>query len=82
MGKKSDQYQNCTDDKRSKGSKPCVMDLSALGPCYDDSSNFKYGYDEQKPCIFMKMNRVGCNCFLLCNVHRVLITVKITETLF
>ncbi|RMX42935.1 hypothetical protein pdam_00001774 [Pocillopora damicornis] len=54
----SDEYQNCTDAKRTKDSKPCNVDLSALGPCYDNSTEFKYGYDEEKPCIFMKMNRV------------------------
>lgn len=55
----SDEYQNCTDAKRTKDSKPCNVDLSALGPCYDNSTDFKYGYDEEKPCIFMKMNRVS-----------------------
>lgn len=52
-------YQNCTHDKREKGSKPCIMDLTALGECYDDNSDFQYGYDEDKPCIFVKMNRVS-----------------------
>ncbi|XP_020608387.1 sodium/potassium-transporting ATPase subunit beta-1-like [Orbicella faveolata] len=53
-----DKYQNCTEDERVKGSKPCIMDLTALGECYDNSSDFQYGYDEGKPCIFMKLNRV------------------------
>ena len=52
-------YQNCTEDERVKGSKPCIMDLTALGECYDNSSDFQYGYDEDKPCIFMKLNRVS-----------------------
>lgn len=58
-----DKYQNCTDDEREKGSKPCVMDLTSLGECYNNSAGFQYGYDEEKPCIFMKMNRVSsCYC--------------------
>ena len=36
------------------------MDLTSLGECYNDSAGFRYGYDdEEKPCIFMKMNRVS-----------------------
>ena len=56
---KDGKYQNCTADKREKGSKPCIMDLAALGECYSNSSEFQYGYDEDMPCIFMKMNRVS-----------------------
>ncbi|KAL9963996.1 hypothetical protein ACROYT_G027563 [Oculina patagonica] len=55
---RDNKYQNCTADEREKGSKPCAMDLSLLGPCYDNSTDFKYGYDDEQPCIFMKMNRV------------------------
>lgn len=55
----SDDYnQNCTESEREKGSKPCAMDLSSLGPCYSNDTDFEYGYDEEKPCIFMKINRV------------------------
>ena len=55
-----EKYQNCTSDEREKGSKPCLYDLSTLGECYSTVADFKYGYDEGKPCIFFKMNRVGC----------------------
>ena len=61
---KDGKYQNCTEGKREKGSKPCIMDLSALGECYNTSSEFEYGYDEDKPCIFVKLNRVSSS--LLC----------------
>lgn len=60
-----DKYQNCTEDERVKGSKPCIMDLTALGECYDNSSDFQYGYDEGKPCIFMKLNRVSSTFFCI-----------------
>lgn len=56
-------YQNCTDDEREKGSQPCVMDLTSLGECYNSSSDFQYGYDEEKPCIFMKLNRVSSSFY-------------------
>lgn len=56
-------YQNCTDDEREKGSKPCIMDLTSLGECYNNSSDFQYGYDEDKPCIFMKLNRVSSSFY-------------------
>ena len=54
-------YQNCTNEtRREKGSKPCAFDLTTLGDCY--SPEKKFGYDEGKPCIFFKMNKVG-DCF-------------------
>ena len=54
-------YQNCTNEtRREKGSKPCAFDLTTLGECYSPEKNF--GYDEGKPCIFFKMNKVGY-CF-------------------
>lgn len=54
-------YQNCTNEtRREKGSKPCAFDLTTLGECYSPETNF--GYDEGKPCIFFKMNKVGY-CF-------------------
>lgn len=34
------------------------MDLTALGECYNTSSEFEYGYNEDMPCIFVKLNRV------------------------
>lgn len=63
----SDSYnQNCTEENREKGSKPCAMDLTTLGECYDSNdTNFKYGYDEGKPCIFFKMNRVSLSFNLI-----------------
>lgn len=39
------------------------MDLTSLGECYNSSSDFQYGYDEEKPCIFMKMNRVSSSFY-------------------
>ena len=56
-------FMNCTSDEREKGSKPCALDLNTLGECYSNASDFKYGYDDEKPCIFFKMNRVSF-CFL------------------
>ena len=69
---KDGKYQNCTgDNKREKGSKPCIMDLDALGECYNTSSGFKYGYDEDKPCIFVKLNRVSSPFLCQFDVNRV-----------
>lgn len=54
-------YQNCTtSEERGKGSNPCLYDLSTLGECYSNETDFDYGYKEKKPCIFFKMNKVGC----------------------
>ena len=56
----SDSYnQNCTDENREKGSKPCAMNLTTLGECYNNNETFQYGHNEGKPCIFFKMNRVS-----------------------
>ena len=56
-------YQNCSSGTvREKGSKPCAFDLTTLGKCYSPDRDFKFGYDERKPCIFFKMNKVG-DCF-------------------
>ena len=76
---KDGKYQNCTEGKREKGSKPCIMDLSALGECYDTSSEFEYGYNEDKPCIFVKLNRVSSS--LLCQfcVNRAYECVYLTQ---
>lgn len=52
-----EKYQNCTSDEREK---PCLYDLSTLGECYSNEADFDYGYKEKKPCIFFKMNKVGC----------------------
>lgn len=57
--------QNCTEETRAKGSKPCAMDLTTLGECYSDDTDFQYGYDEKKPCIFFKMNRVSLSLNLI-----------------
>ena len=57
--------QNCTEETRAKRSKPCAMDLTTLGECYSDDTDFQYGYDEKKPCIFFKMNRVSLSLNLI-----------------
>ncbi|KAM7445569.1 positive regulation of calcium:sodium antiporter [Porites harrisoni] len=56
----SDSYNhNCTEENREKGSKPCAMNLTTLGECYNSNkTDFDYGYKEGKPCIFFKMNKV------------------------
>ena len=62
----SDIYnQNCTEETRAKGSKPCAMDLTTLGECYSNDKDFQYGYDDKKPCIFFKMNRVSLSLNLI-----------------
>ena len=61
-------YQNCTKAERMRKDLPCIVDLTSLGDCYKNSTDFKYGYDEEKPCFFMKLNRVGFS-FLYQFVH-------------
>lgn len=57
--------QNCTEETRAKGSKPCAMDLTTLGECYSNDKGFQYGYDDKKPCIFFKMNKVSLSLNLI-----------------
>ena len=57
--------QNCTEEKREKDSKPCAMDLTTLGECYSNETDFEYGYDEGRPCIFFKMNKVSLSFNLI-----------------
>lgn len=57
--------QNCTEENREKGSKPCAMDLTTLGECYSNETDFEYGYDEGRPCIFFKMNKVSLSFHLI-----------------
>ena len=57
--------QNCTEENREKGSKPCAMDLTTLGECYSNETDFEYGYDEGRPCIFFKMNKVSLSFNLI-----------------
>ena len=56
----NDAYENCSSDtERVKGSRPCSFNLTSLGECYNGTDEgFQYGYDEGKPCIFFKMNKV------------------------
>ena len=57
--------QNCTEENREKGSKPCAMDLTTLGECYSNETDFEYGYDDGRPCIFFKMNKVSLSFNLI-----------------
>lgn len=57
--------QNCTEENRKKDSKPCAMDLTTLGECYSNETDFEYGYDEGRPCIFFKMNKVSLSFNLI-----------------
>ncbi|XP_068684703.1 sodium/potassium-transporting ATPase subunit beta-3-like [Montipora foliosa] len=56
----NEEYVNCSSDtERVKGSRPCSFDLTSLGECYNGTDEgFQYGYDEGKPCIFFKMNKI------------------------
>lgn len=47
----------CTDKEKTPNDpkKVCRFDLSLLGPC-NKANNF--GYPEDKPCVFLKLNRV------------------------
>lgn len=38
--------------------KQCRYDLTQLGPCWKNDTNFKFGYDEGEPCIFFRMNKI------------------------
>ncbi|KAK3726918.1 hypothetical protein QZH41_016707 [Actinostola sp. cb2023] len=47
-----------SDPRPSDKKKQCYFDLAKLGPCYDKSPNFTFGYEDGAPCFFMRMNRV------------------------
>ena len=65
-----EKYQNCTEEERKKNSKPCAFNLTTLGECYSPDNDFKYGYDDGKPCIFFKMNKVSLSLLQKILLHR------------
>ena len=42
--------------------KQCRFDLNQLYPCWENKTDFKFGYDKGEPCIFFRMNKVRL-CF-------------------
>lgn len=46
--------KDCTAENPSNEKEACKFDLATLGPCGQDG----HGYDQGKPCIFLKLNRI------------------------
>lgn len=55
-------FATCTNDRKdpNEPTKVCRFDLSSLGPC-NKANN--YGYPDDKPCVILKLNRVGTSVF-------------------
>jgi hypothetical protein len=43
--------------KETSGEKPCLFDISDLGPCALPN----FGYDNNTPCVYLKLNKVKYN---------------------
>ena len=51
-------YVNCTKDSSLKPADRECFEPTLLGACYSDKPGFSYGYDEGKPCVFLKLNKI------------------------
>lgn len=49
-------YVDCLNGNPAPAGKVCRFDVNTLGPCTKDNG---YGYPEGKPCVLLKLNKVG-----------------------
>lgn len=49
-------YADCSNGNPAPAGKVCRFDVKTLGPCTQENG---YGYAEGKPCVLLKLNKVG-----------------------
>lgn len=56
---KSENQMDCDHITKRQDGKVCMFHAESLGNCSPEKTKGKYGYPERRPCVFLKLNKVG-----------------------